>query len=71
MGGCDSPTLANIFLGHYEKLWPDNCPPEFKPVMYRRYVDDTFILCKRKEDAKKFLNYMNSQHTNRPQKWAS
>ena len=28
-------TLANAFLYYYEKLWLDNCPPEFKPVLYR------------------------------------
>ena len=44
MGGCVSPTLAEIFLGHHESLWLDKCPPVFKPVLYRRYVDDTFLL---------------------------
>ena len=42
MGGCCSPTLANIFLNHYEKLWLDRGPEEFKPGYYRRYVDYTF-----------------------------
>ena len=28
---------------HYEKLWLDNCPPEFKAVVHRRYVDDIFL----------------------------
>ena len=37
------PTLANAFLFHYEKIWLDRCPPEFKPVVYRRYVDDIFV----------------------------
>ena len=31
------------FLCRYEKLWLENCPPEFKPVVYRRYVDDIFV----------------------------
>ena len=38
MGSPLGPTLANTFLCHYEKLWLDSCPPEFKPVVYRRYV---------------------------------
>ena len=38
------PTLANAFLCHYEKLWLDNCPSDFKPLVYRRYVDDIFVL---------------------------
>ena len=33
----------NAFLCHYGKLWLDNCPPEYKPVAYRRYVDDIFV----------------------------
>ena len=28
------PTLSNAFLCYYEKLWLDNCPQEFKPVVY-------------------------------------
>ena len=35
MGSPLGPTLANAFLCHYEKLWLDSCPPEFKPVVYR------------------------------------
>ena len=62
MGGCVSPTLANIFLGHHEKSWLDNCPVEFRPTFYTRYVDDTFTLFHNEDQAKKFLGYLNSQH---------
>ena len=44
MGTPLGPTLANVFLCYHEKGWPQNCPSEFKPVIYRRYVDDTFLL---------------------------
>ena len=44
------PSLANAFLCNYEKLWLDSCPPEFKHVVYRRYVDDIFVLFKSKDD---------------------
>ena len=33
MGWPVGPTLPNAFLCHYEKLWLDRCPPEFKPVV--------------------------------------
>ena len=33
------PTLANVFLVHFEKNWLQNCPSDFKPHYYRRYVD--------------------------------
>ena len=44
MGSPLGPTLANAFLCHYEKEWLDNCPSHFKPIVYRRYVDDIFVL---------------------------
>ena len=43
MGSPLGPTLANIFLCFHEQIWLDNCPVEFKPVIYRRFVDDTSI----------------------------
>ena len=36
MGSPLAPTFANLFLCHHEKLWLDNSPSEFKPVLYRR-----------------------------------
>ena len=32
-----------IFL-FIAECWLDSCPSEFKPVIYRRYVDDSFLL---------------------------
>ena len=32
------------FWCHYEKEWLDNCPIHFRPVIYKRYVDDIFVL---------------------------
>ena len=42
MGSPLGPTLANAFLVHFEKNWLQNCPSDFKPYYYRRYVDDIF-----------------------------
>ena len=64
MGNPISATLANIFLCNHESQWLDNCPPAFKPILYRRYVDDTFIIFKQKNDAINFFNYLNNQHPN-------
>ena len=44
MGSLLRPTLANAFLCYHEKIWLQNCPSEFKPVIYRRCADDTFLL---------------------------
>jgi hypothetical protein len=64
MGGPLSPTLANIFMCHYEDLWIENCPIHFKPLFYKRYVDDCFLIFKETEHVQLFLDYVNSQHHN-------
>ena len=63
MGSPLGPTLANIFMCYHEKRWLENCPPQFKPIIYRRYVDDTFLIFRRPQDADLFLEYLNAQHT--------
>ena len=64
MGSPLGPAFANIFMSYYEKIWLSNCPSEFKPVLYKRYVDDTFLLFKEDSHVSKFLDYLNSQHQN-------
>ena len=54
MGSPLGPTLANVFL----------CYHEFKPVIYRRYVNDTFLLFRSKHHIEKFRNYSNHQRKN-------
>ena len=63
MGSPLGPTLANLFLCHHETKWLTNCPLEFKPTLYRRYIDDTFLLFKDASHIDKFLNYLNAQHS--------
>ena len=64
MGSPLGPTLANVFLCYREKIWLLNCPSEFKPVIYRRYVDDAFLLVCSKHQIEKFRNYLNRQYKN-------
>ena len=64
MGSSLGPTLANVFLCYQEKFWLQNCLSKFKPVIYRRYVDDTFLLFRSKHHIEKFRNYLNGQHKN-------
>ena len=40
----------------------DVCPSHFKPIVYRRSVDDIFILFSSKEHLHPFVDYMNNQH---------
>ena len=49
------PTFANIFLSYHEETWLKNCPCEFKPVIYKRYVDDTFLLFWSKDHIEKLM----------------
>ena len=64
MGSPISCTLANLFLGYYEKKWLDDCPLEFKPKLYKRYVDDTVLIFDNQQQASNFLNYLNDKHDN-------
>ena len=44
MGSPIGPTLTNSSLRHYEREWLDSCPIEFKLKLYKRYVDDIFVM---------------------------
>ena len=39
MGSPLGSTLVNNILCNYEKIWLNECPSQFKPVVYRSYVD--------------------------------
>ena len=62
MGSRLGPTLANMFLGYHEVNWFSNCPTEFKPSYYKRYVDDIFVLFQDPDHLHYFKEYMNGQH---------
>ena len=59
-----APTLANIFLCIHENKWLDECPLNFKPTLYRRYMDDTFLLFQEHRQIDLFLDYLNKKHPN-------
>ena len=62
MGNALAPTLANCFMAHHETKWLESCPEKFRPIFYRRYVDDIFVIFKNKKQAKEFHKYFNQQH---------
>ena len=47
---------------HYEIEWLDNYPSHFKHIVYRRYVDDIFVIFSSKEHLQHFVDYMHKQH---------
>ena len=49
--------LANLFMGHHEKIWLEQYQgPEV--LFYRRYVDDTFCLFHSEQDAIAFFDHV-------------
>ena len=51
-------------LSHYEQVWLDDCPDEFKPVYYKRYVDDIFVLFRSPHHLEKFNEYLDTKYAN-------
>ena len=64
MGSCLGPSYANVFLCKHEKRWLDECPLSFRPLYYRRYIDDTFLLFSHQTHIQPFLDYLNAKHQN-------
>ena len=64
MGSPLGPTLANAFLVHFKKNWLQNCPSDFKPHYYQRYVVDIFVLFTSPKHLEIFRNFLNGQHAN-------
>ena len=64
MGSPLGLTLANAFLVHFEKNWFGNCPSDFKPHYYWRYVDDIFVLFTSPRHLETFRNFLNGRHAN-------
>ena len=64
MGSPLGPALANIFMRNFENKWLKDCPHSLKPVFYRRYVEDIFVLFSSLDQAEKFKKYLSSKHPN-------
>ena len=64
MGSPLGPSMASIFMCALEQKYLNGCPSEFKPVLYRRYVDDTYCLFRHREHVDKFLEHINKFHPN-------
>ena len=54
------PTFANIFMCFHESSWLADCSSYFRPIFYKIYIDDTFMLFKHKEQALSFLDYLTT-----------
>ena len=56
--------LVNIFMCGFESNWLRDYPNDFKPVFYRRYVGDIFVLFPSPDYADKFKKYLLSKNPN-------
>jgi hypothetical protein len=64
MGSPLGPLFANIFLSFHEKSWLADCPSVFKPIFYRRYVDDCFLIFTSHNHVTPFLSKLETpQHS--------
>ena len=64
MGSPLGPTLGNAFPVHFEKNWLQNCPSDFKPRYYGRYVDEMFVLFTPPKHLEAFQYFQNGPHVN-------
>ena len=64
MGSPLGPTLVNIFQCYHKIACRKICPKYFKPVYYKRYSDDIFVLFEKPEQVLRFVNYMNKRRKN-------
>ena len=55
-------SLANVCLCHYQELWLENSPPKFKPVAYKRYIANIFVLFTPKDHLLSLATYMSTRH---------
>ena len=58
------PIMANAFMCSLEEKMLDRCPLAFRPIYYKRYVDDTIALFRSRDAAERFLEYINDLHSN-------
>ena len=59
VGSLLGPSLANIFVEYYEALLFKRVN---KPLMYYRYVNDTFAAFNDEDECSEFFSHLNSLH---------
>ena len=60
------PALANIFMCIFEIKWVWDCPNNFKPVFFRRYIDGIFVLLSSLDHAIMQINLWSICHLKIP-----
>ena len=63
MGSPLVPSLANLFMSHYESKFLQHEKAK-KVIFYKRYVDDIFCLFQSENEIQDFFDFINNQHQN-------
>ena len=53
------PTLANVFFMSFRRTMDVDCPIGYKPISYKRYVEDTFLLSLSLSKVLNCINFKN------------
>ena len=59
LGSPVSAVIANLYMESFEEEALQSCPPDCRPTLWKRYVDDTFVIAPR-DQASRLLNHLNS-----------
>ena len=63
MGTRTAPSYANIFMADLENKLLDNSPNNLKPLIWKRYIDDIFVVWTHGEESlHTFINHLNTSH---------
>ena len=62
MGSPLAPVLANVFMAEFERKWIDQCSISSAPLLWLRYVDDTFAVFRDNAAIQSFYTYINNCH---------
>ena len=63
MGTRMAPSYANLFMASLEKQILDTAPSQLKPLIWKRYIDDIFMIWPHGESSlQNFLHHLNSFH---------
>ena len=53
--------LQIFFIEYYKNEWLIDCPNDFKPLFYCRYVNDMFAVFREITHIYRFFNYINNK----------
>ena len=62
MGSPFGSILANAFSCHFEKPWLSECSLDILRKVFKRYVDEIFVMFLCQSHLKDFVNYTNTKH---------